>query len=89
MAILPTLPGHMNLMHILAAACTALLAVDHSPQSLSADAQANREIKAELERLTTAAQAEEAKDASMAADVQQMRMEVAAKQASPNAAPLF
>jgi hypothetical protein len=49
--------------------------------AIKAWAQANQEIKAKLERLTAAARAEEAKDASLAADVQQMRLEVAAKQA--------
>jgi uncharacterized protein (DUF3084 family) len=55
---------------------------------ITAAAQANQEIKAELERLTAAAQAEEAKDASLAADVQQMRLEVAAKQVRKHAVRL-
>lgn len=43
--------------------------------------QANKGVKAELERLTEKARGAEAQEAGLAVDVQLMRMEVAAKQA--------
>lgn len=64
--------------------CNSTASTDAFHQHTLSYAQANKAVKAQLEQLTEAARAEEVKEAGLAADVQQMRMEVAAKQARPS-----